>query len=205
MTTALVNDNARKWKFCTKCVCRQSGKNGLYLLSHFDHEHRDNYTPPALANESNLVSVDIPIGIPAATTRDLSVGCFEDDDPIEFQGTWCASVSTAAADAALCVLPTVPAADNKDTAAAHFADDLDVGASIPADLASITRLSSVEREMFLLVEHDLFPGTSAAKQVTQCHSDPVLLSVASPSARREAFSTLTSSLKMCCLDSSFSP
>ena len=57
-------------------------KKGLYLLSHFDHEHRDDYTPPAPANESNLVSVDVPMGIPAATTRDPSVVLFEHDDPI---------------------------------------------------------------------------------------------------------------------------
>ncbi len=96
LTVPIIDVNEKQWKFCTKCVCRQSGKKGLYLLSHFDSEHKDDYTPPGPVNESNLASVDVPLGIPAATTRDpTSISSADDNDPIEFQGAWCASVSHA--------------------------------------------------------------------------------------------------------------
>ena len=81
----------KKWKFCTKCICRQS-KKGV----HFDSEQDDDFTPPKPPNESSLASVDVPVGIPAATARDpTTVPLDEDDDPIEFQGAWYASVSNA--------------------------------------------------------------------------------------------------------------
>jgi hypothetical protein len=198
LTTALVDDNDKQWKFCTKCVCRQSGKRGLYLLSHFDSEHKDDYTRPAPANETNLASVDVPMGIPAATTRDPSVVLFEDDDPIEFQGAWCAAVSNAEAVAAF---PVVTVDDPPADDASLASDDDD--ASFAADLASLAYLSSVEREMFLQVEHDMFPGSSAP-QVKQGLPEPPhvrldsLAFVASPSER-------AATRQMFCLDSSFSP
>ena len=136
LKTALVDDNDKKWTFCTKCVCRQSGKKGLYRLSHFDHKHKDDYTPPAPLNESNLASIDVPMGIAAAT--------FRDDD-----------VSGA------------DARNSDDNTVTHvdpsLADDLDDDASFAEDLASLAHLSFVEREMFLQVEHDLFPGSSATQ------------------------------------------
>ena len=42
LTKPLVDDDGRKWKFCTKCVCKKSGRTGMYLLSHYDNEHQDN-------------------------------------------------------------------------------------------------------------------------------------------------------------------
>ena len=83
-------DNGRSWKFCTKCKCKKSGKIGLYILSHFDPEHEDNWVPPK--NEGNLAAVDVPLNIPEATVVDPSLLAIGDD--IEFQdlGAWCASV-----------------------------------------------------------------------------------------------------------------
>ena len=153
----------------------------MYLLSHFDHEHKDDYTPPAPVNESNLASVDVPMGIPAATTRDPSVVLFEDDDPLEFQGAWCAAVSNTDADAAFRVITVLDDSDDDDDDSvldsddatvpiitmfpavdSNFAADLVNGARFAADLASLAHLSAVEREMFLQVEHDMFSGVSSA-------------------------------------------
>ncbi|KAI2512823.1 hypothetical protein MHU86_1612 [Fragilaria crotonensis] len=93
LTKPLVDEDNRKWKFCTKCVCKKSGKTGFYLLSHFDSEHKDDYTTP---HEGNLASVEVPLGIPVATTAEPGVSD-ADDDPIEFRGAWCASVSASEA------------------------------------------------------------------------------------------------------------
>ena len=98
LATALVDDSTGKnGSFVPSVsVVSHPGKKGLYLLSHFDSEHDDNYTPHTPSNESNLASVDVPMGIPAATTRDpTTVPLDDDEDPIEFQGAWCASVSNA--------------------------------------------------------------------------------------------------------------
>ncbi len=56
----------------------------MYLLSHFDSEHHDDWSPPMI--EGNMAAVDIPLGIPAVTTVNPMTGSFETDDPIEFQG-----------------------------------------------------------------------------------------------------------------------
>jgi hypothetical protein len=180
LTTALVDDSGKKWKFCTKCVCRQSGKKGLYLLSHFDSEHQDDYVPSVPANEGNLASVDVPMGIPAATTRDpTTVPVAEDDDPIEFQGAWCATVSHTQAAAAFAV-PSVADSDNRagDT---NFDDySAFVEADSDDDLAALDSLSAVEREMFLQVEHDVFPGSvsvataNKAKNLLRDDSAPLI-------------------------------
>ena len=126
LTVPIVDANDEKWKFCTKCVCRQSGKKGLYLLSHFDLEHQDDFSPPAPANESNLAAVDVPLGIPAATTRDpTSVSSDDSDDPFEFQGAWCASVSNSAAASAFLVSTVVTdtVSDNDDDDEIATSDD----------------------------------------------------------------------------------
>jgi hypothetical protein len=57
LTEPFIDDDNRHWKFCTKCVCRKTGKIGLYHLSHFDHEHKDNYHSQ---DEGNMASVDVP-------------------------------------------------------------------------------------------------------------------------------------------------
>jgi hypothetical protein len=202
LTVPIINVNEKQWKFCTKFVCRQSGKKGLYLLSHFDSEHKDDYTPPGPANESNLASVDVPLGIPAATTRDpTSISSADDDDPIELQGAWCASVSHAADVAtAFLVRPDEsepdPDADTDDELV-DAADDLPllimrpsdslvvpIVASLPwldhdpdtAELACLSSLTSVEREMFLQVEQDLFLGstTQVNRSATHVHRNPPL-------------------------------
>jgi hypothetical protein len=92
LTKPLVDDDGQSWKFCTKCVCKKSGKPGIYLLSHFDSKHQDDWTPPP-PNESNMAAVDVPLGVPAVTTVAPSGSPSAlDDDPIEFQGAWCACV-----------------------------------------------------------------------------------------------------------------
>ena len=88
LTKPLDDGDGRSWKFCTKCVCKKSGKTGMYLLSHFDSEHQDDYSPPS---EGNMASVDVPPGIPAVTT--VAPDVLFDDDTIEFQGAWCSEVS----------------------------------------------------------------------------------------------------------------
>ena len=90
-------------------------KKGLYLLSHFDSEHKHDYAPPTPVNEGNLASVDVPMGIPAATTRDpTTVPLDHDDDPIEFQGAWCTTVSNAQAAAAFAVTAVDDSDDDDD-------------------------------------------------------------------------------------------
>ena len=170
--TIPVIDADKKYKFCTKCICRHTGKKGLYLLSHFDSEHQDNFVPPVPANESNLAAVDVPLGIPAATTRDPTSVSSDEDDDIEFQGAWCASVSTSAAatafaDSSIFVESPLDLLD----------EDVDSPAPAPhglsdADLAYLRALTPIEREMFLQVEHDLFPGsnTLAVKDESPKHA-----------------------------------
>ena len=96
LSKPVVDDDGRSWKFCTKCVCKKSGKTGLYLLSHFDADHRDDYASP---QEGNLASVDdphaIPTGVPEVTTLTPILEAMDDDDPMEFKGAWCAVISTA--------------------------------------------------------------------------------------------------------------
>ena len=133
------------------------------------------------------------MGIPAATTRDhTTVPLDDDDDPIEFQGAWCATVSNAQAAAAFAV-STVDNSDDEDDLVVSdlHADDESIITmfSIPDDLAleddlaSLESLSSVEREMFLQVEHNLSPGVHPTKYKTfakpskaklSSRSDPVL-------------------------------
>ena len=87
---ATLLDDGRTWKFCTKCKCKKSGRVGLYILSHFDHEHDDNYN---VKKEGNLASVQgVPLGIPDSTVTARSLD--ELDDDIEFQGigAWCTAV-----------------------------------------------------------------------------------------------------------------
>jgi hypothetical protein len=171
LTVALVDDNGKHWKFCTKCVCRQSGKRGLYLLSHFDSDHREDNFVPSTQHESNLASVEAPLGIPAATTRDPnSVLSEEDEDPIEFLGAWCSAVSNSAAAAAFLVSPS--SVDDSNAEEAAVASDDDPPHLIPRppaldadDLASLSSSSSVEREMLLQVEQDLFPGSETQAKV----------------------------------------
>ena len=126
------------------------------------------------------------MGIPAATTCKPSTVSFKDDNPIEFQGAWCAAVSNTAAAAAFRVITddddTVVSGADASTSAddddeslvtvspdveAIFADDLDVDPKFAADLASLT-------QMFLQVEQNLFPGSSAMQDKQGSPVPPVL-------------------------------
>ena len=87
LTSTLVDDGCT-WRFCTKCKCKKSGRIGLYILSHSDADHVDNWTPRI---EGNLAAVDVPLNVPEAT---VSILLNDLDDDIEFQGldAWRASV-----------------------------------------------------------------------------------------------------------------
>jgi Zinc knuckle len=92
LTVPLI-DGGRTWKFCTKCKCNRTGRQGLYILSHFDADHEDNYNAK---NEGNLACVDVPLNVPAATVTEASLHDFTDD--IEFQGVgaWCTPIDASA-------------------------------------------------------------------------------------------------------------
>ncbi len=138
LTKPLVDDDGRSWKFCTKCVCKKSGKAGMYLLSHFDSEHEDDWTPPPPSNESNMAAVDVPLGVPAVTTTAPSDSPSDlDDDPIEFQGAWCACVDLTEVNRVFC--ETVDDDSDDDVSTFELDDTVEV---IPLFTAS-----SVEREM----------------------------------------------------------
>jgi hypothetical protein len=91
LTKSFTDADGRVWKFCTKCVCRKSGKVGMYHTSHFDHEHRGSTN-----NESNMADVDVPLNLPLATISDPTMSS-GDDDPVVFQGAWCTPVDAASA------------------------------------------------------------------------------------------------------------
>ncbi len=233
LSSALVDNNGKHWKFCTKCICKQSGTQGLYLLSHFDSEHKDDYTRPTPVNESSLASVEVPMGIPVATTHDPTTAPFDDDHPIEFQGAWCAAVSIADATAAFSDV-SFAADDSDEDAEDATSDDEEADSSSAASivlmfpdpdldsdfdldysdslsttdsssddcdaiigpalalpvsvnafdraLESLAHLSSVEREMFLQVKHDLFPGSA---------TQDIFVSPVSSVVERESFVSAT--------------
>ena len=132
----------------------------MYLLSHFDHEHNDSHNLSHPVNEGNLASVDVPLGIHAATTLVPSLAVIDDDDPIEFQGAWCAPVSNANAAAAFGLDDLSPADDSPTGFVDVLDEDLEYDALNEQDREVLSHLTSVEREMFLQVEHDLFPSVS---------------------------------------------
>ena len=84
-------EDGKAWKFCTHCRCKKTGRQGIYQLSHFDSEHIDNF---GATNEGNMAAVDVPLGVPSATTHEPTTGDTLPADDIEFQGmgAWCASV-----------------------------------------------------------------------------------------------------------------
>ena len=99
----MIDETGNVWKFCTKCVCNKTGRTGLYLKSHFDHEHNSSHETfnPASRTSSystrespkNSANLAVPRGTHA---RGSIPKLASDEDPLEFQGAWCASVSTAA-------------------------------------------------------------------------------------------------------------
>ena len=153
LTKPLVDDDGRSWKFCTKCVCKKSGKTGMYLLSHFDAERVDNWTPPPPAsNEGNMTAVEVPLGVPAATTVPPS-GSPLDNDPIEFQGAWCACITLS--DAARVFCETV--AEDTDDGDTTFDPDED---EPPPLLARVSPAESVP-----------LVWTPVARQGEECRAD----------------------------------
>jgi hypothetical protein len=106
-------DNAgQKWMFCTKCKDFLTGKKGIFNLSHFDVDHKDNYktapqvpaestpTPTLAAPEGNLTMAHeyidhVPTGPPLATV--LEPADEIDLNEITFTGAWCCPVVNAPA------------------------------------------------------------------------------------------------------------
>ena len=67
-----------------------------------------------------MASVDVPLGISATTTVQPAAHD-ADDDPIEFRGAWCASVS--AADAALAFAPVSCSVEREMSSDTEAIDD----------------------------------------------------------------------------------
>ena len=112
----------------------------------------------------------MPLGVLAPTTRDpTSITSDEDDDPIEFQGAWCASVSNSAAVAAFSDSDVHPVEltsfDVDDTNLLSDPNLNGIDSPRDDDLSCLFNLSSVEREMFLQVERDLFPGSATHTKI----------------------------------------
>ena len=101
LTKPVIDEMRNVWKFCTKCVCNKTGRTGLYLKSHYDHEHNSSHE--TLTHESRKSS-NLPSDYPknsvnlavsrGTSTRGAITKYASDDDPLEFQGAWCASVLT---------------------------------------------------------------------------------------------------------------
>ena len=138
-------DDGRTWKFCTKCKCNKTGRQGLYILSHFDSEHVDHWKPKNEAkteakNEANLADLDgsgVPPNVPAATVHSNFIDAPDDVDDIEFQGVvgaWCAPVDQTS------VQLVLPENDNPDAS-----DDDSVDTLHPVTPWEATMLAAVLR------------------------------------------------------------
>jgi len=95
----------KEWKFCPKCKCRATGKEGIYQLSHWAKDHIDGYgqqstvtgivTLEPSANLSHHVldpSDGVTSGPPEVTVTEEFPQHVRDQDEIEFLGMWCAPV-----------------------------------------------------------------------------------------------------------------
>ena len=120
------DEKGQEWKFCTKCKCRVTGRQGIYNLSHFDHEHKDDFKKTKTqANLSSLADPDsgVPFGPPQSTMKGPP-----DDDPdaIEFHGMWCAPIADASLEVNVSVASVSPArsTDERESAKVkyHFDD-----------------------------------------------------------------------------------
>jgi hypothetical protein len=145
----------------------------MYLLSHFDAEHKNNYTGP---NEGNLAAVDVPLGVPDATTRDPSPDLplsTIDEDPMEFQGAgaWCASVD------ALDVARAFPSSSHErevvvETVDEASDDETEILTEVSADERELTDEEASDKERDPMVESardpDMFyPSTTLQDMCTE--------------------------------------
>jgi hypothetical protein len=87
------DEEGREWKFCTKCKCKATNKNGLFQLTHIDSEHNDEHWKTYKKVEANLTKIHddrshaIPFGPPAVTNLEPTSGS-EDEDEMKFTGYW---------------------------------------------------------------------------------------------------------------------
>ena len=103
LTKPVIDETGNVWKFCTKCVCNKTGRTGLYLKSHYDHEHNSSHeTFTHESRKSSNLPGDYPknsanLAVPCGTHAQGSIPKLASyEDPLKFHGAWCASVSTAA-------------------------------------------------------------------------------------------------------------
>ena len=136
----------------------------MYLLSHFDSEDQDDWTPSP-PNESNTAVIDIPLGVPAVTTVAPSGSLSAlDDDPIEFQGAWCACVDLTEVERVFC--ETVDDDSDDDVSTFELDDTVDV---IPLFTASVGREMDESASNISDTESE---ATDAEREATFAHFIP---------------------------------
>ena len=85
LTTGLVDNNDKTWKFCTKCVCQQFSKKGLNLLSRFQHEHRMTTLLQLLPTRAILPQLTSPLVFPRPLLMSLPLFPSRSTIPLSFK------------------------------------------------------------------------------------------------------------------------
>ena len=173
LTKPVIDETGNVWKFCTKCVCNKTGRTGLYLKSHFDHEHNSSHETfnPASRTSSystrespkNSANLAVPRGTHA---RGSIPKLASDEDPLEFQGAWCASVSTAASFEDPPALPVLSSSSSPYNTTAPSTVDCYVA---PSPSTVDCYVASTASFMGLCPEQDLHPiifDTGASLAIT---------------------------------------
>ena len=109
----------------------------MYLLSHYDSEHQDSFG----TSEGNMAAYDAPFIIAPESVVD--------DDPLEFQGAWCVSVSNSDLAHAFPIASTSVEREITDADAEVSTTELEVieptVAVADVDVAVSTALASIQR------------------------------------------------------------
>ena len=118
-SVAFVDDDGKEWKYCSKCVCKASGKQGFYTLSHFTDEHKTDFKPKPQANLSGITAetdpnVQIPSLPPEVTSSESDVTDLLDPDRLIFTGAWCA-IAEEDSETQSVVSPILPSDPRKRT------------------------------------------------------------------------------------------
>jgi hypothetical protein len=89
-------DESLEWKYCTKCKCKVTGKQGFFQLSYFDADHQDNYRPPAaFLSHVGDPNAGVPTGPPLVTTKEPDETEIDEDEIVFQDCAWCCVVSNA--------------------------------------------------------------------------------------------------------------
>jgi hypothetical protein len=96
LTKAIVDEEGKEWKFCTKCKDKSTEKLGTYNLSDFYSAYVENFHAQA-SPEANLTRLDdqnvgAPSGPPLVTTREPTEES-RNPDELVFTGMWCCPIS----------------------------------------------------------------------------------------------------------------